>query len=59
MGETRSELCRWKSNELERASSGVGRIRRVLKRWYERDVAQHSPVRKEPAVLLHVSDPTT
>jgi len=52
-------LCRWKSNELERASSGVGRIRRVLKRWYERDVAQHSPVRKEPAVLLHVSDPTT
>jgi len=59
MGETRSKLCRWKSNELERAPSGIGRVRQVLKRWYERDVAQYSPVRKEAAVLLHVSDPAT
>ena len=59
VGKTRSELSRWKSNKLQRAPSSVGRIRHVLKRWYERDVAQHSPVRKEPAVLLHVSDSAT
>jgi hypothetical protein len=49
-------LGRGKSDKIERTPSGVGRVRHVLKDRNQLDVAEHSPVGKQSAVLLHVPD---
>jgi hypothetical protein len=44
------------SHELERIPGCTGWIGHLSKRRYERDVAQHTPMREKPTVLLYVSD---
>jgi hypothetical protein len=53
---SRSELRRGKTDKIERAPSGVGWVRRVLKSRNQLDVAEHPPVGEQAAVLLHIPD---
>jgi hypothetical protein len=53
---SRSELGRGKANKIERAPGGVGWVRHALKSRDQLDVAEHPPVGKQSAVLLHVAD---
>jgi hypothetical protein len=59
MRESRSELGWGKTDEIERTSSGAGWVRHVLKSRDKLDVAEHPPMGKQSAVLLHIPDPTS
>ena len=58
MRKSRSELSGWKTDKIERAPSGLGWVRHMLKGRNKLDVAKHPPVGKQSAVLLYVSDST-